>query len=119
MYLCQFVKVAKSLFNQLIQLKGFKLDEIEVMSRHNISEIRKYKIAKKSIKLIYFPVAYANDFKEVAQFIKEERAKDENTAFVILTIFCELRFPTLIYKLGINNVILINLFVISNNFRFK
>jgi hypothetical protein len=57
--------VAKSLFNQLIQLKGFKLDDIELMSQHNLPEIRKYKISKKPIKVIFFPLAYSTDVKQI------------------------------------------------------
>jgi len=47
------------------------------------------------------------------------RAKDKNTTFVILTLFCDMKFPSLIYRIGQNNVILINLFVIANTIRFR
>jgi len=36
-----------------------------------------------------------------------------------MTIFCDMNFPRLIYKLGLSNVILINLFVIANDRRFR
>jgi hypothetical protein len=35
-YICQFVKIQKSLLNQLVQLKGFRIKNIEVFSEHNI-----------------------------------------------------------------------------------
>lgn len=38
-YICQFVKIQKSLLNQLVQLKGYKIKNIEVFSEHNITEI--------------------------------------------------------------------------------
>lgn len=36
-----------------------------------------------------------------------------------MTIFCDMNFPRLIYKLSLSNVILINLFVIANDRRFR
>lgn len=36
-----------------------------------------------------------------------------------MTIFCDMSFPRLIYKLGLSNVILINLFIIANDRRFR
>ena len=36
-----------------------------------------------------------------------------------MTIFCDMNFPRIIYKLGYANVILINLFVIANDRRFR
>lgn len=36
-----------------------------------------------------------------------------------MTIFCDMNFPRIIYKLGYPNVILINLFIIANDRRFR
>lgn len=58
-YICQFIKIQKSLLNQLIQLKGYKTKDIELFSEHYIGEIEKYNLFAKHIKVIFFPMAYS------------------------------------------------------------
>lgn len=60
-YICQFIKIQKSLLNQLVQLKGYKTKNMEVFSEHNIKEISSYDLFSKPIKVIFFPVAYSSN----------------------------------------------------------
>jgi hypothetical protein len=51
--------------------------------------------------------------------IKKQKEKNPNCVHIILTTFCDMNFPRIIYKLGYSNVILINLFIIANDRRFR
>ncbi len=73
----------------------------------------------KPIKVIFFPVAYSNNADAMLNMIKSQKKKDPNSVHIILTIFCDMNFPRIIYKLGYPNVILINLFIIANDRRFR
>lgn len=118
-YICQFIKIQKSLLNQLVQLKGYKTKNMEVFSEHNIKEIASYDLFSKPIKVIFFPVAYSNNAESLLAMIKKQKREDPNSVHIIMTIFCDMNFPRIIYKLGYPNVILINLFIIANDRRFR
>jgi len=51
--------------------------------------------------------------------IKKQKEENPNSVHIILTIFCDMSFPRIIYRLGFSNVILINLFIIANDRRFR
>lgn len=118
-YICQFIKILKSLLNQLIQLKEYKRNQIEVFSEHNIDEIQKYSLFDKPVKVIYFPVANSSHAERLLKMIKKQKEANPNTVHIIVTIFCDMNFPRLIYKTGEPNLVFINLFIIANDRRFK
>jgi len=53
----QFIKVLKSLFKQLINLKNFKIEQMEIFSVYNIRQGLKSDSKTLPIKVIFFPVA--------------------------------------------------------------
>lgn len=59
-YICQFIKIQKALLNQLIQLKGIDIKDIEIFSEHNIDAILQYDLMEKPVKVIFFPVAFSS-----------------------------------------------------------
>ncbi len=107
------------MLNQLVQLKGYKTKNIEVFSEHNIRDIANYELFSKPIKVIFFPVAYSNNSESLLSMVKKQKKEDPNSVHIIMTIFCDMNFPRIIYKLGYPNVILINLFIIANDRRFR
>jgi hypothetical protein len=92
---------------------------MEVFSEHNIKEITAYDLFAKPIKVIFFPVAYSSNAENILSMIKRQKQQDSNSVHIIVTIFCDMNFPRIIYKLGYPNVILINLFIIANDRRFR
>jgi hypothetical protein len=71
------------------------------------------------IKIVFFPVAEVVYSKLILGKIKNYIEKHPKTTFVILNCFCEMEVPEIIYKFKLNNVILVNLYVIANEKRFK
>ena len=57
--------------------------------------------------------------KDILSMIKDYLEKHPKANFVILNAFCDLNVPQMIYKLKLSNVIMINLFVIANDRRFR
>jgi hypothetical protein len=51
--------------------------------------------------------------------IKDYVAHHPKSTIIILNAFCEISVPSVIYKLKLSNVIMINLFVIANDKRFR
>lgn len=107
------------MLNQLIQLKDYKRNQIEVFSEHNIDEIEKYSLFDKPVKVIFFPIAYSSNAERLIKMTKKQKEANPNTVHIIVTIFCDMNFPRLIYKSGEPNLIFINLFIIANDKRFK
>ena len=56
---------------------------------------------------------------ERAHKIKNFLASNPKTTFILLNAFCDLTVPNMIYKFHLSNVIMINLFVIANDKRFR
>jgi hypothetical protein len=53
----QFVKTLKALLRQLIALKSFKSENMEILSVYNIQEVLRSNCNKYPVKVIFFPVA--------------------------------------------------------------
>lgn len=51
--------------------------------------------------------------------IKSYIGQHPTTTFIILNTFCDMTVPQMIYRLKMSNIIMINLFVIANDRRFK
>lgn len=51
--------------------------------------------------------------------IKDYVSNHPKTTIIILNAFCEMSVPNVIYKLKLSNVIMVNLFVIANDKRFR
>jgi len=108
------------LLRQLIDLKKFKEDQMEIFSIYNIKEILSLPCNNKHpIKVIFFPVALKDYSKDILTQIKAYIENNPKTTFIIINTFCDMTFPQMIYRLKMSNVIMINLFVIANDKRFK
>ncbi|XP_031472708.1 uncharacterized protein LOC116245181 [Nymphaea colorata] len=118
-YQNQFIKVLKALLRQLISLKNFDAKKMEVFSVYDLYRGLESDHQKYPIKLVFFPVAeveYARIFLEqVHHYLKSH----PGTTIIILNAFCEMSVPNLIYRLKLSNVIMVNLFVIANDKRFR
>lgn len=118
-YQNQFIKVLKALLRQLISLKNFDVKKMEVFTIYDLYRGLESDHQKFPIKLVFFPVAeveYARIFLEqVHLYLKSH----PGTTIIILNAFCEMSVPNLIYRLRLSNVILVNLFVIANDKRFR
>lgn len=119
MYLNQFVKVIKSLLRQLIALKGFDRSRMQIFSVNDLKEGLGSDSSKHPIKLVFLPMAENEFFRGVLNEIKTYICQNPNSTVIILNAFCEMSVPSAIYRLRLSNVILINLFVIANERRFK
>lgn len=69
--------------------------------------------------MVFFPIAEMDSAKSALKEIKEYINDNPKSTVIILNPFCEMSVPSVIYKLRLSNVILINLFVIANEKRFK
>jgi len=70
--------------------------------------------AEHPIKLIFFPIAEMDTASVALKEIKQYVDDNPKSTVIILNPFCEMSVPSVIYKLRLSNVILINLFVIAN-----
>lgn len=118
-YIHQFLKILKALLSQLMALKNFKPGEMEILSIYNIEEILREDCSPHRVKVVFFPVAEREHAKEVLSLIKGYIERHPRANFVILNTFCDLDVPQMIYRLKLSNVIMINLFVIANDRRFR
>lgn len=118
-YLNQFIKVLKSLLRQLISLKNFKTEKMEVFTIYDLHRGLVSNHTAKPIKLVFFPVAEVEYAKFFLEQIKDFIANHPGTTIIILNAFCEMSVPNLIYRLKLSNVIMVNLFVIANDKRFR
>lgn len=118
-YIHQFLKILKTLLTQLMVLKNFKNNEMEIFSIYNIQEILRDKCSKYPIKVIFFPVAEKEFAKDILSQIKNYIQQNSQVTFILLNAFCDLNVPQMIYRLKLSNVIMINLFVIANDRRFR
>ena len=73
----------------------------------------------KPIKVIIFPTAELEQNKRILNIIKNHIETYPQTTFIILNTFCDMSVPNMIYRFRMSNVILINLFVIANDRRFR
>jgi hypothetical protein len=64
-------------------------------------------------------VAELDSAKVALREIKQYVSDHPKSTVIILNPFCEMSVPSVIYRLRLSNVILINLFVIVNDKRFK
>lgn len=71
------------------------------------------------IKLVFFPMAEMESARAALKEIKHYVDSNPASTVIILNPFCEMSVPSVIYKLKLSNVILINLFVIANDKRFR
>jgi hypothetical protein len=69
--------------------------------------------------VVFFPVAEIEYSRNVLTKIKNFLASNPKTTFILLNAFCDLTVPNMIYKFHLSNVIMINLFVIANDKRFR
>ena len=118
-YINQFIKVLRHLFRQLINFKGFSSSSMEILSIYNTQEILRIHSNEYPIKVILFPVAELDYSKTILTRIKNYLEHHPNTTFVILNAFCDMSVPNMIYRFHLSNVIMVNLFVIANDRRFK
>ncbi len=118
-YMNQFIKILKTLLRQLISLKSFKPTQMEVLSVYNLQEILKLECNKYPVKVIFFPVAELAYSDHVLGLVKAYLKTNSKTTFIILNAFCDMSVPNMIYKFRLSNVIMINLFVIANDKRFR
>ena len=118
-YMNQFIKVLKSLLKQLISLKNFKSEQMEIFTVYNMRSGLREDCTKYPIKLIFFPVAELEYSRIFLGEIKDFIERNPKTTVVILNAFCEMSVPNVIYKLKMSNVILVNLFVMANDKRFR
>lgn len=100
-------------------LKNFKSSAMEIFSIYNIQEILRDKCNKYPIKVIFFPVAEKEFAKGILSQIKNYIKENSQVTFILLNAFCDLNVPQMIYRLKLSNVIMINLFVIANDKRFR
>lgn len=118
-YLNQFIKVLKSLLRQLISLKNFKTEKMEVFTIYDLYRGLESNHTSKPIKLVFFPVAEVEYAKIFLEQVKHFINTHPGTTIIMLNAFCEMSVPNLIYRLKLSNVIMVNLFVIANDKRFR
>jgi hypothetical protein len=116
-YLNQFLKVLKSLLKQLIALKGFNRSGMQIFSVDDLKA--GLNGSKHPTKLVFLPVAERGSFRDVLNEIKTYVGLNPDSTVIILNIFCEMNVPSYFYRQSLSNVILINLFVIANERRFR
>ena len=119
-YTHQFLKILKVLLSQLIELKKLKSQKMEIFSIYRIKQILSHNNCEQHpIKVVFFPVALRQYSKDILTEIKTYIQKNPRSTFIILNAFCDMTFPQMIYRLKMSNVIMINLFVIANDRRFR
>ena len=106
------MKIGRSLIRQLIDLKGFKIENIEMFSIYESGE--KLKNSQKSVKIIFIPAIFSTNENFLS---KLKNYTKPNETIIILNIFCDMRFPNKIYQCGINGIIFMNLYIIPNKHR--
>jgi SepF-like predicted cell division protein (DUF552 family) len=115
----QFIKILKALMKQLISLKNFKHENMQIFSVYDLKKGLKEANNNYSIKVIFFPVAELEYARIALEEIKDYVESHSKTTIILLNAFCEMSVPNVIYKLKLSNVIMVNLFVIANDKRFR
>jgi hypothetical protein len=64
-------------------------------------------------------VAESEESKIFLKQVKIYVNKNPKQTFIIINAFCDMKTPRHLYKLRVSNVVMINLFVIANDKRFK
>lgn len=86
---------------------------------YDLKQILSRNCNKHPIKVVFFPVAEKEFARVVLSQIKTYIEEHPTTTFIILNAFCDMTVPQMIYRLKMSNIIMINLFVIANDRRFK
>lgn len=118
-YMNQFVKVLRHLFRQLISFKNFNQSDMEILPVYHLKDVLRMPQDDKPIKVVLFPVAELDYSKKILNELKKHLEAHPETTFVILNAFCDMSVPNMIYRFRLSNVIMVNLFVIANDRRFR